>query len=252
MSWDSNLYLKYKSEREEPLYDLISKLNGNYTNILDLGCGPGNSTRALKDKFNSNVVGIDIDDNMLLRARKDNQDIKFIKEDIEFFSSDIKYDLVFSNACLHWIKNQDKLLNNIYETLNNNGVFAMQIPLTDNSEFYKTLYELIDDKYPSLKKINNFHNYDAFGYYNVLCNKFKDIKIWCSDYYHIVNNVSDIISWYKGSGLRPYLDVLSDNDKTNFLNDLEEEISNKYTKLSNNKYFLIMPRVFIIAIKNEI
>ena len=178
--WDSNQYLKYAEERKQPCIDLINKLEDNYNHILDLGCGPGNSTNNLKIKFpQAKIVGMDIDDNMLNRAKKDYPSIEFIKGNIpdSLASLDNNFDLIFSNACIHWIENQRKLINDVYSKLNDNGIFAIQIPLTQNSMFYKNLNALIDTKWSKLESINNFHNLSANEYYNELINKFKEVTI---------------------------------------------------------------------------
>ncbi|MBQ6782474.1 MAG: methyltransferase domain-containing protein [Acholeplasmatales bacterium] len=247
--WDSNTYSKFIEERHRPSKDLISRLN-DHKNILDIGSGPGNSTYELYKKYNNaNIIGAEADDNMLLKANNNYPNLRFIKA---FMPDDFNkfglFDLIYSNACIHWIENQELLFNEIFNHLEDNGVVAIQIPLTQESEFYKMLYKLIDDKYPELKNINNFHNLDKYGYYNLL-NKigFKKIEIWETTYVHHVNNIDDIITWYSGSGLKPYLDRI--NDKEMFINDLKELINKKYTMLDDGTYFLLMPRLFFIANK---
>ena len=251
MAWDSDLYLKFANERKQPCIDLLSRLDGQYKRILDLGCGPGNSTENLLNKYNdSTVIGFDSDDNMLEKARNDHQSIEFIKgfapNDFELLSG--KFDLVFSNACIHWIEDQAKLIDGVYDLLNDKGVFAVQIPLTAESKFYNILYRLIEEKYPQLKSINNFHNLTQEEYYNTLKKKFKNITMWQSNYYHIVAR-NMVLEWYKGSGLRPYLALLSEKEQYDFLTDLQKTINAEYSLLADDNVFLVMPRLFFIAEK---
>lgn len=251
MSWDFNLYLKFADERKQPCVDLLSQLNGKYDRILDLGCGPGNSTNNLLNKFgNCEIVGFDSDENMLLKAQKDLPNIKFIKgyAPDDFNKLEGKFDLVFSNACIHWIKEQENLIDGVYNLLNENGIFAVQIPITDESQFYNILYDVIDEKWPKLKVIKNFYNLDQHGYYNNLKKRFNNVKIWKTDYYHIIDK-NLVLEWYKGSGLRPYLELLDANEKELFLNDLQDVINKKYQLLDDGNVFLIMPRLFFIAKK---
>ncbi|MGN0538655.1 MAG: methyltransferase domain-containing protein [Candidatus Fimenecus sp.] len=251
MSWDSTQYLKFSNERQQPCNDLISRLNGDFNKILDLGCGPGNSTQNLLKRYkNATIIGLDSDDNMLERAREEHQNISFVKgfapKALNSFSQ--KFDLVFSNACIHWIDNQEELIDKVYEILNDKGVFAVQIPLTDESYFYKNLYRLIEEKWTKLKSINNFHNLSPDGYYNTLIKRFNKVNIWRSDYYHTVGKEL-VIEWYKGSGLKPYLDLLDENEQIEFLNDLQLIINTNYSTLDDGNVFLIMPRLFFIAEK---
>ncbi len=251
MAWDSELYLKFENERNQPCIDLLSRLNGNFDKILDLGCGPGNSTENLLKRYSrSTIIGFDADDNMLEKAKSNCPNIEFIKgyAPADFDKPAVKFDLVFSNACIHWIDNQKELIDKVYGILNNKGVFAVQIPLTGESQFYKILYRLIEQKWSSLKQIKNFHNMNQEGYYNTLTKKFGNVTIWQSNYYHIVDK-SMVIEWYKGSGLRPYLGLLNENEQKEFLNDLQTIIDEEYSLLDDGKVFLIMPRLFFIAEK---
>ena len=252
MAWNTKQYLKFGNERTQPCLDLINKLNHEYNNILDLGCGPGNSTIQLQNRFdNSKIIGFDIDENMLKKAKEDNPNIEFIKgvAPNDFNKFEEKFDLVFSNACSHWIENQEALIDGVSNIINENGAFAVQIPLTDEAVFYKTLYELIDEKWIKLKSIKNFYNLNDMEYYNLLIKKFNKVSIWKSEYYHTVENKDSIIEWYKGSGLRPYLEKLEKAEKEEFLYDLREKIDDKYTELDDGRVFLIIPRLFFIAYK---
>lgn len=251
MAWDSKQYLKFSDERKQPCLDLISRLNDEYKSILDLGCGPGNSTKNLHNKFkNADIIGFDSDDNMLKRAKDEHPDFEFVKgfAPNDFNKTNKKFDLVFSNACIHWIENQIELIDGVYEMLNDNGTFAVQIPLTNESHFYKILNTLIDEKYSKLKCVHIFHNLDQSGYYNELIKRFKSVTIWQSNYYHTVKKES-VIEWYKGSGLKPYLDILNESEKNKFLNDLQSIIDKEYAVLNDGNVFLIMPRLFFIAKK---
>ncbi|MGN0526787.1 MAG: methyltransferase domain-containing protein [Acutalibacteraceae bacterium] len=252
MAWDSIQYLRFSDERQQPCTDLISRLNGDFNTILDLGCGPGNSTQYLFEKYkNATIIGLDSDDNMLEKAREEHKNFNFVKgfapNDLRNFNQ--KFDLVFSNACIHWIYNQEELIDKVYEILNDKGVFAVQIPLTDESLFYKILYNLIDKKWTKLKSVNNFHNLNQEGYYNTLIKRFNKVIIWRSDYYHVVSKEM-VIEWYKGSGLRPYLALLDEKEQKDFLNDLQMIINKEYSLLDDGNVFLIMPRLFFIAEKS--
>lgn len=193
--WNANTYLKFIEERTRPSKDLINRLS-NHKNILDIGSGPGNSTNELNKRYpDAFIIGAEADDNMILKAKKNYPNLKFEKA---FMPNDFnkfhKFDLIFSNACIHWIKEQEELFNEIYNHLEIDGEVAIQIPLTQNANFYKMLYRLIDDKYTELKNIDNFHNLDKYGYYNLL-NKigFKNIEIWETTYIHHVKDRKSVV-----------------------------------------------------------
>lgn len=251
--WNSDIYLKFRAERGQPSLDLISRLNKDYKNILDLGCGPGNSTANLIKKFpGAQILGIDADENMLQKAFKENPELKFEKaflpQDFERFG---KFDLIFSNACIQWISAQKELIEKTSGHLTQGGTFAVQVPMTDESQFYSKILKTVLQKkeYESLRKIHNFYALDEYGYYNLLSRHFKRIEIWKTNYHHIVDRAEDIVSWYEGSGLRPYLAELAEDKKEEFKGSLLELIKKEYKSLDDGKYFLIMPRLFFIAEK---
>lgn len=247
--WNSNQYMKFKNERTQPSLDLISRIAQlTPQNILDIGCGPGNSTFALKNQFkNADIIGVDYSDNMLEKARASHPDMVFEKCDVP--NGLKKYqkslDLIFSNACIHWIDNQKELIYKIFDKLSTNGVLAVQIPLTQNAPFYEILYRLVETpKWRKLSEIHNFHNLLPEEYYDLFCKMYCDFNIWQTTYYHIVESHMGVIEWYKGSGLRPYLDKLSESEQEEFISDLSAEIKLTFPEQADGKVILKMPRLF--------
>ena len=79
MSWDPQQYLKFAQQREQPCKDLMSRLEGPFDRILDLGCGPGNSTGLLAQFFpKAELIGLDPDERMLEKARTDYPKLTFV------------------------------------------------------------------------------------------------------------------------------------------------------------------------------
>ncbi len=250
--WNSKQYMKFERERTQPSKDLISRIcSRDFNRILDLGCGPGNSTNALKTNFkNSEIIGIDASDNMLEKAIKDHPDLEFKKCFLPNGLNEIdgKFDLIFSNACIHWIPEQRELLSKCKEKLNAGGILAVQIPFIQNAPFYKILYKLVDEKWQNLSSIKNFHNLMPEEYYDLLNELCFDFDIWQTTYYHTVSSYEGIIDWYKGSGLRPYLEALeSDEKRQQFTSELLSIIKDKYPMQSNGNVILKMPRMFFTA-----
>ena len=252
--WNSNQYMKFANERTQPSKDLIARLcDIEPARILDLGCGPGNSTQALKNRFkNAEIIGVDASTNMLEKARNEHPDLKFEKcflpQGLE--KIDKKFDLIFSNACIHCIPEQRELLTACENKLNKNGTLAVQIPFIQNAPFYKILYKLVDEKWTNLKSIKNFHNLLPEEYYDLLGELGFNFDIWDTTYYHTVSSHMGVIEWYKGSGLRPYLQALeSEEEKDEFIADLLGIIKNTYPAAQNGNIILKMPRVFFTAHK---
>ncbi len=250
--WSSMQYTKFERERTQPAVDLINRINIEPKTILDIGCGPGNSTARLRERFDTaDILGVDCSDNMLEKAGVDYPSLKFCKcripNDLENLG---KFDLLFSNACLHWIPDHASLLPKLVDKLNHGGMLAVQMPLVQNAMFYKTLDELIvDDKWNKLRKIQNFHNLSPDDTYDILAAVSDDVTVWDTTYYHIVKSHDAVIEWCKGSGLRPHLDALDEREKTEFLQELLKKIKAKYPVQTDGTVILKMPRMFFTAVK---
>ena len=105
--WNPDQYERFIKDRTQPAIDLVNRLNiSDPQNILDLGCGSGNSTIILKEKFPySKVIGADNSDEMLEKARSIYPEIEFIKLDAngDYRDLDERFDILFSNACIQWL-----------------------------------------------------------------------------------------------------------------------------------------------------
>lgn len=137
MKWDAGQYLKFETERTQPSVDLISRLTADRPKkILDIGCGPGNSTRLLKKRYpDADLLGIDKSPEMIETAVKDNPDIEFKVADAvtELKNVGNGYDIVFSNAAIQWMPDQEKLLPEMLSLLKTGGTLAVQTPMNQGA-----------------------------------------------------------------------------------------------------------------------
>lgn len=252
--WNSTQYMKFASERTQPSIDLINRLDGiTPARILDIGCGPGNSTAALAKRFGSSeILGIDYSEDMLRRARETHQELEFRRCSVPDELSEISgnFDLIFSNACIHWIPDHPALLQSLFAKLNDGGTLAVQIPFIQSAPFYRLLGELVaDEKWQKLADIRNFHNLMPEEYYDLLGKLSSEFSIWETTYYHTVPSPDGVIEWYMGSGLRPYLDRLDGGEKQEFLTDLSRAVATNFPARPSGSVILKMPRLFFTAVK---
>lgn len=255
--WNSAQYSKFVKERTQPSLDLISRIsNLEPDNILDIGCGPGNSTAALEKAFpNAQILGVDSSEDMLGKARASHPDIRFEKCLVPDGLTQLReqYDLIFSNACIHWIPGQVHLLQTIFSKMKPGATLAIQIPLTQKAPFYQSLYRLVDAPQwkAKLGSIHNFHNLQPEEYYDLLTGLAADFNIWETTYYHRVASVQAVIEWYKGSGLRPYLDALDSQGQAALQEELLHEMEKTYHTQKDGTVILKMPRMFFTATKGK-
>ncbi len=132
--WNPEQYLQFKSERTQPAIDLVSRINiTEPQSIIDIGCGPGNSTQILVNRWpDSEVVGLDNSTTMIEKARQDYPKQKWIVDSADNIDPNSKYDLIFSNATLQWIPHHEILLPKLFNCVNPGGAIAVQIPKFKN------------------------------------------------------------------------------------------------------------------------
>lgn len=251
--WNSAQYLKFESQRTRPSADLISRISDlEPKTVADLGCGPGNSTVLLAKSFkDARIIGLDSSDDMLAKAKSSYPELEFSKcllpDGLGKFEQ--SFDLIFSNACIHWIKEQRTLLDAVYEKLSAGGVFAVQLPLTKRADFYRLLGSLTADGKEKAFASQEFSCPFPEEYYDELSARFESFDIWETVYYHTVESAAGVLEWYKGSGLRPYLDLLSKTEREDFLCDLLSLTDENFKVRQNGKIILKMPRLFFTATK---
>lgn len=190
---------------------------------------------------------------MLDTARKENPNIEFIKLDAQKDLGRLKsrYDVVFSNACIQWIPNHRKLLCEMFDLLNDSGVLAVQIPQQSKHPVHMILESLSNsekwtDKFIDKRIYNNLYEND---YYDVLSELTDNFRIWETVYFHSMPSYESIIEWYKGTGLRPYLQQLSQSEQDEFLSDLMTCLKNTYPLHKNGNIIFKFPRLFFVAQK---
>jgi len=253
--WNPEQYLKFKNERTQPSMDLVSRIKIEKADfIIDIGCGPGNSTQILRQRWPSaEIVGIDRSEEMIKKAREDYPDPKWFIADAASFNSDLLYDIVFSNATLQWIPHHEILVPNLFKLVRSKGALTVQIPADNESPLHKALL--------SASRNDHWHRYtrgcdkllhyqSSDYYYNLLTPLASEIELWETTYYHILPSHQGLIEWYKSTGMRPFLDRLPDEEsKMKFEKDVLERCKDNYKIQNNGKILYPFKRIFFIAYK---
>ena len=252
--WNSELYLKFKKERTQPSCDLANAIKiENPANIIDIGCGPGNSTAVLKQKFpNAHIIGADFSQNMIEKAKTEHPDLEFIRFDAskDFANLNQKFDVVFSNACIQWIPNHKKLLPDMMNVLKPAGMLAVQIPVQFDQPIHKAVAEVAAlPKWKALVPFEKVFNILAENeYFDILSQISSDFKMWKTVYMHRMPSQQSIIEWYRSTGLKPYLDILPAEKHAEFENDILEVIKPFYPVQQNGEVIFRFPRLFFVAV----
>lgn len=254
-NWNPIQYEKFLKDRTQPAIDLANRIEEIAPNsILDLGCGPGNSTKVLKDKFPSTkIIGADNSDEMLEKARELYPDIEFINLDAngDLHELNGRFDIVFSNACIQWLPNHKELLPKLMTLLNSNGVLVIQIPMQRDHLVHMIINELVNTtKWSKKLTPRQYNNLTTEEYFDVISDISNDFEIWETSYCHRMPNYESIIEWYKGTGLRPYLEQLTESDAADFVNDVFVKLKQRYKMQKNGEILFRFPRLYFMVRKS--
>jgi trans-aconitate 2-methyltransferase len=253
--WNSNLYLKFKNERTQPAIDLVNRIqHENPRIIIDIGCGPGNSTIVLKQRFpQATILGVDNSPNMIDTARKDFPEMDFqlcdAGRDLDRLDQD--FDIVFSNACIQWIPDHPTLLRKLIGRLRSGGVLAVQTPMNYQEPIHQIIGQVTTS--PQWQEFfphpRIFFNLTPSEYFDLLSEISAEFSIWETTYYHRLDSHQDIMAWYRSTGLKPYLDQLPAEMKSEFEAEILRDIEKYYLQQKNGKIIFRFPRFFFVSIK---
>lgn len=255
MAWSPSQYVKFEDERTRPARDLLAQVPlASVSAAIDLGCGPGNSTALLIERYGIDVVsGLDSDPNMLHAAKKRLPKTELFAADLAAWQPDRPVDLLFSNAVFQWVPDHLSVLSRLMDALAPGGVLAVQVP--DNfSEPSHTLMRASAQAGPWRSRFDGFDDrreeIPAPGaYYERLASQCARFDIWHSIYQHPLQGAAAIVEWLRSTGLRPYLDRLGEEHREAFLADYTARVAEAYPEQADGRVLLPFPRLFFVAVK---
>jgi len=251
--WNARQYLKFEDERTRPPRDLLAQVPlESPRRVIDLGCGPGNSTALLLERYpQARVMGLDSSPDMLRQARERLPNCEFAQADLADWSPQERTDLLFANAVFQWVPNHPAVLRRLLAALPAGGVLAVQMP--DNTEEPAlALMREVATRGPWAAQLalaaaarddlpTPAADYDLLG---PLC---AHLDVWHTVYNHVMAGPEAIVEWFKGSGLRPFLSSLDDDMRRGFIADYTARIARAYPRRHDGRVLLRFPRLFIVA-----
>lgn len=265
-AWDAAQYLKFFHQRTRPSRDLAAAIPLEAAGrILDAGCGPGNSTAVLAERFpEAQLLGIDLSEDMLSAAKERLPQAVFMQKNLEGDLTDLgTFDVVFSNAALQWLANPEDGIRRLFHLVAPGGCLAVQIPdcqpKSDGSTgrletgdahaaIWNTAAEPEFETYLSeiqpLKSVNGGQLYRLFADMGV------EPVLWETLYCHMLDGYAGLIDWYKGTALRPYLEALpSENDRQIFCRKVAGCLEPRFPLEPDGRLLLWFRRLFLIAVR---
>jgi trans-aconitate 2-methyltransferase len=253
--WNAEQYLKFEDERTRPSRDLLAQIPiSDARKVVDIGCGPGNSTELLVKRWpQAAVIGIDTSADMLRQARERLPAQTFIEANISHWAPPEKTDVLFANAMFQWVPGHLKQLQRLLGALPRGGVLAVQIPDNLDQPTHALMREVahLEPWRQTLAESARVRDpiLTPGGYYDALGPLCTRLEIWHTIYNHVLADAPAIVEWVKATGLRPFLDPLEPPERKQYLAEYTARVAAAYPPQADGKVLLRFPRLFIVAVR---
>jgi trans-aconitate 2-methyltransferase len=256
MSWCAEQYVAFEDERTRPVRDLLAALPPIAARlVVDLGCGPGNSTEVLAARFpDAAIRGVDSSPDMIGAARRRLPRAQFTIEAVEEWSDAGPFDVILANALLQWVANHATLLPALLARLTSGGGLAIQMPDNLDGPAHRAMREIaVDGPWAETLAAASAARTpigDANWYYELLRPLCSKVDVWRTTYHHpLSGGAGAVVEWFKGSGLRPFLEPLDPVSRAAYLERYTAAVAAAYPALADGSVLLPFPRLFITAIR---
>ena len=252
MTWQPERYLIFGDQRTRPALDLLARVPiAKATRVADLGCGPGNSTALLAERWpEAEIIGVDSSPEMLAEARASGVRAKWVEGDISAWTPDRPLDLVYSNAALHWLGDHAMLLPRLMDQLRANGVLAVQMPRNFEAPSHALLRETARNG-PWADRLAGVLDRQPVAapewYYDLLGPLARALDIWQTEYLHVLDGHDPVLHWTRGTALRPIMQALDAEQFAAFEAAYAARLRQAYPRRVDGRTLFPFRRMFIVA-----
>lgn len=245
--WSPEQYTRFKAERRQPFDDLVALIEPRANmRVVDLGCGTGEPTRDLHNALQAaETIGIDDSESMLRKAAQfQNDAVRFEQQSIEAFSAQEPFDLVFSNAALHWVPEHEALITRLSRFLKPGGQLAIQMPANDTHASHRIAAEVavefgLEPRPDHVLCVEQYAEMlQRLGYVR------QHVRLQV--YGHLLPSTGDVVEWVRGALLTHYEALLSPERFAEFLDVYRARLIDALGDAS--PYFYTYKRVLMWAI----
>jgi trans-aconitate 2-methyltransferase len=249
--WNPATYLQFADERARPFVDLVGQVRAEAPDqVADLGCGPGQLTASLADRWpTADVLGIDSSPEMIERARGYAGDrLSFTVQDVRDWRPARPVDVIVSNATLQWVPDHRALLPRLVAALVPGGWLAFQVPGNFAEPSHVLLHQLADD--PRFAEFTADRErpaaFDPVTYTDDLHRLGCQVNAWETMYLHVLTGPDPVFRWISGTGARPVLQALPEDLRAMFVAEYKSALGQAYPP---RHYGTLLPfrRVFVVA-----
>lgn len=255
MRWDPQQYARYSGERSRPFFDLLAQVRAEAPrSVTDLGCGSGELTAALAQRWpEATIRGLDSSPDMIERANEhQSQNLSFQLARAEDFAA-AGVDVLISNALLQWVPEHLALLSRWADELAAGGCLAFQVPANFDAPSHRLMRELASSPRWRDTLDGVLRHADAVAepaqYLTTLMDAGLRVEAWQTSYLHVLRGENPVLEWVRGTGLRPVLQALDNNDdRAEFEAEYASLLRQAYPARGNVTVFAFL-RTFVVASK---
>jgi trans-aconitate 2-methyltransferase len=254
MTWDPQQYLKFAQPRLRPAIDLLNRIDLIAPKrVYDLGCGTGNITQLIAQRWpGAKITGVDDSAQMLAQAAREISDIEWVQQGLAQWRPSQPADLIFSNAALHWLPSHETLFPALVESLNPAGVLAVQMPRNFLAPSHTLIHETVRNG-PWHAKLDHLIApppvAEPHFYYSLLSTRASSIDLWETEYLHVLEGKDAVKEWTKGTWLKRFLDALDEPERSDFEADYARRVGAAYPLLANGQTLFPFRRLFLLMQK---
>ena len=253
--WSAQQYLKFEDERTRPARDLLAQVPlQEARKVVDIGCGPGNSTELLVRRWPlAAVIGVDTSADMLRQARERLPKQTFVEANVAHWVPPANTDLLFANAIFQWVPDHLRQLQRLLGALPAGGALAVQMPDNLDEPSHVMMREVAHAGPWRETLADAARARDVLpkpgAYYDALRPLCQRIEIWHTIYNHVLADATAIVEWVKGTGLKPFVDPLEPAERKEFVREYTARVAAAYPPQVDGKVILRFPRFFVVAVK---
>jgi trans-aconitate 2-methyltransferase len=252
--WNPNQYMKggMGELRTRPAIDLLARIPTEAVKrVVDLGCGPGNSTAPLKGRWsNAAVIGVDSNLAMLEKARAAHPGLDFAEGDIATWEPEAPVDVIFANASFHWVPDHAALFPRLLNLLTPGGCLAVQQPNNFAALSHTLIGEIAsDERYRDRLEGKLLGDYvqDVRFYHDLLRPVAERVDIWETEYAQALTGADPVLEWVRGTTLLPVERELSEEDFAAFTTAYRQRLRDAYPEAADGITLFPFRRMFITA-----
>lgn len=235
MRWDPVQYGRFADERARPFLDLVGRIDiAGPRRVVDLGCGPGNMTALLVDRWpGAAVEGLDSSSEMIEKAQAfAGPRLAFRVADVADWTVPADVDVIVSNATLQWVPGHQDLLRTWAAALPTGGWLAFQVPANFGSPSHTLMRELAESPRWASRLDGVLDHHDSVDapeqYAELLLDTGLDVDVWQTSYIHVLPGPDPVLEWVRGTGLRPILAALDAAESAEFERAYAAELRRAY------------------------